>query len=69
MQLLLKRVWFLNLYTGLWQGLDVALCEDLIRTWKTVLAKLMGTRQSFLGKLKRNYLLIYLVCVCMNALR
>lgn len=35
-QLLLKCVLFSNLYTGLWQSLDEAFCEGLIRTWKTV---------------------------------
>ena len=67
--LLLKCVLFSDLYTGLWQSLDEALCEGLIRTWKTMFGKLMGIRQSFLGHLKRNYLLIYLVSVFVNALR
>ena len=35
------KMWgFSNLYTGLWQSLDKALCEGLIRTSKTVFGKL-----------------------------
>lgn len=67
-QLLLKCVLVSNLYTGLWQSLDEAFCEGLIRTWKMVFGKPTGIRQSFLGNLKTNYLLIYLVCMFVNAL-
>lgn len=62
-RLLLKCVLFSNLYIGLWQSLDEALCEGLIRTWKMVFGKLTVFPRQAQKKLPFNLSCLY-VCEC-----
>lgn len=61
-QLLLKCALFSNLFTGLWQSLHEALCEDLIRTQNTTCAG--GHRAVFLWQSQKKLPYASCLCVC-----